>query len=848
MTGHIGLGAPGDEREYILRDPKGFDRSAANPFAARVNTNEKYGDLEGWSEEVWENWQTGITREPDEGGTFYSEVETRFRNKVFLPYGTGLTGLNAYADSFAWIRTEGASGTFGDKPWLLTNHWFDDNQPGFELFPITLVVPVGSTQTREKIGQGVSAYTWDTGDKIRGIWLLLQNTTYSVTVDLRQWSNATSAEGTTSETPGTLEATASMVPDCGVPGYHWYYFAFSTAWTLDGATDTDDLFIVIYPTSAGQTIYVPTSTWTYPLLGDVYWNDTNAEWRYGQGNEPNYSELAPNGYANDAGTVYGECPLYMIDVDHQWMGTPDTDTVVDAIIRFGSNVYAAAEDRLYYKWNGDQTPEPAQEDWWPFCWYKVGSARSADITSLEVWDGNLWIGLGNSTNLDTMNSAHTYTGGSVAANLLYRFGGYLYRSVANDLYYTSDGSTWSGPFTFGDDNYEIRGMAGSDGRLYVATDEGLWYLAPGDFPTGLKRWDNIDSRNGKGMITGDDLSIYIPLVTQVLRFDQYGSMNDIWMEYSEGVPATRLGPVKGLFSLYGQVCAMVDPPDTTSNVNPPTLWTFNGQGWHHVATLHPRNALSCSFYDYQSDRIWIGTERGYVEQVYLPDTAVNPLVAANSYYRPGGWFEYDKFYGGYADLYKDFESVFISGVDFGTGTASYSWDTGEVVHREMDVYWKDEASTAWELLGTVDSDMQELRWSDYTTRPASRWIKLGFLFRCGDVVTTPQVEVVRLKFHVNVNDRFSWPMDIVVSDNQAMLDGTKNTQTGAQMLTHLDSLSKQTPPVIFRDTDGTRYECKVTTHRRRILEYDWKPQSAAAQVTYVYSLVLDQVNTDTYTP
>ncbi|WP_230677640.1 hypothetical protein, partial [Streptococcus pneumoniae] len=75
-----------------------------------------------------------------------------------------------------------------------------------------------------------------------------------------------------------------------------------------------------------------------------------------------------------------------------------------------------------------------------------------------------------------------------------------------------------------------------------------------------------------------------------------------------------------------------------------------------------------------------------------------------------GWLETDWFFGGLYEIYKDFESVYISGDNLSSSLYAQ-------------VYWKDDDSTGWELLGTCTSPRTELRWSNYATRPASRQIK-----------------------------------------------------------------------------------------------------------------------------
>jgi len=200
-----------------------------------------------------------------------------------------------------------------------------------------------------------------------------------------------------------------------------------------------------------------------------------------------------------------------------------------------------------------------------------------------------------------------------------------------------------------------------------------------------------------------------------------------------------------------------------------------------------------------------------------------------------GWYEQDRFYGGHITLDKDFDGIYFDTEDMTSGT--------------IYAYWKDQDSTEWELLGNGTENDFRLRWDiDGTTRPNSKWIRIGFLFRTDDEEYTPILRAHSTRFHTMVADRWRWTLQIAVNGNevqkQEKADGTMSSWTGAEMKTHLETLLRQTPPLVYEDIDGIQYEAKVTHAGRSILKAESRNEGIEFQ--YIYNVVLDQVTSSTY--
>ena len=157
------------------------------------------------------------------------------------------------------------------------------------------------------------------------------------------------------------------------------------------------------------------------------------------------------------------------------------------------------------------------------------------------------------------------------------------------------------------------------------------------------------------------------------------------------------------------------------------------------------------------------------------------------------------------------------------------------------VYWVDEDSDAWEYLGEVTASGQELRWSNYATRPNSKQLRIGLGIYAKETINyagTPVIRAVRVKYHNMITDTFRWNLPIQISDNQ-ITNTTLNTYTAAQMRAHLDSLVRQVPPVIYEDVDGVQYECKVLDCTVQLDKLE--AVNSVQRYSAVYRLTVEQV-------
>jgi hypothetical protein len=640
-------------------------------------------------------------------------------------------------------------------------------------------VAVGTTQAIKRIAKGFEG----NGTKLSGVHICLQNddTLTSVSIQIHTL--------TAGNPDVELELVTEVLDDTIGPGNHYI--------PLDENTVDGNLYsISIYPTVAGETMNLPIDTSSDDPASDGYIYYTGSGWLTYTGGRPLLEPV---------------------------MGMPPSTEAINKMAYFPANgyMYAAAGEKLYRK-SADSA-----------VWALAVAAFASDITDLYVLGDTLLVGLGDSTNFQTMSSLEAFTAKAVPGRIFVNWNGLLYRAVGNDVYYTNDLSTWSSAIEVCPAGFLINGMQGQQDYLFCACDDGLYYVGFVDQVRSVTDWGQLNptEKLGEGMVNWQG-ALYIPVAQGVIRYDA-GNMLPVGPDLGEGLPLFRVGNIGALATQNNYLYCSVKATGGSSSV-----WAFNGQGWHHIATLPSADTLWITSIAYHrpKQRLYIGTNAGVIFYVAAIDSPTNIDIDAVTYTSTYGTLETDWIRGGLATVAKDFESVMLLGDDIDDD-------------HPIRVYWKDDASTDWEYLGEITESGQELRWDDYTTRPNSKAIKLGLGLYAKSTLLysgTPIIRAVRLKYHSMITDWWRWNMQIAVHDKQTMLDGTYNDYTTAQMIAHLDALAKQVAPVIFEDVDGTDYEVKVLDAIRSLDKSEMI--NGVLTNSYTYNVALEQVTQATYTP
>lgn len=639
---------------------------------------------------------------------------------------------------------------------------------------------IGTAETFQKWAMQIGG---GTGRTLTALWVYLKNNGQTFTVRL----SADSAGA-----PGSSITTATVTSNAATPGYAWYKTS-----TISQNITAANYWISLEVVSSG----------TLPELSDTVGGPTalyydGSAW---QTTTSLFGLLLSAGAYGDSGTVPAG-PVQLVE--------------------FNSELYAiSSTSPSIFKRNAGSAPG------WDV------AAGSVTGTQLLALGDLLYIALDSPSDVPSyMNTAETITnfavpdGASGEVAHLAQWGGFLWAGYGQNVFYTSvpgaDGADWTGPIVIGFDGESVTGIAGLNDYVYVSTEKELVYVGFGDEVNGVSVWGSPTTANGRGMIHYQG-QLFIPLQESLIRFDG-SAMLPVGVDLNEGLPADLQGNVAALTSTNNWLLMGVNARNTTTHGA--TVWAWTTQGWHHIAHLPPSLGVSCLYYRRSNQRLYIGCDSGHVFSLYLPDIA-QVVDTTEPEFAPVGWMETDWFFGGLKEVEKDFESVYISGEDMAAG-------------QYARVYWKDDASTEWELLGTVTSDRQELRWSDYSTRPQSRQLKIGLELHTISPSVSPLIRAVRVKYHPMVSDWFRWSFPILCSNNQQELGGTVSTYNATQKRAHLDTLITQVPPFIFRDMDGVEYEVKVMGCAIQNDDVEW----IDGQMVFnsIYNMTIEAIRNGTY--
>jgi len=587
--------------------------------------------------------------------------------------------------------------------------------------------------------------------------------------------------GETTSAPGTSIVTDTITTDATTPGYAWY----KASWASQAITSTA-YWISLEVASSGTLPKVAAShaTPTVKYYDGAAWQTTT-----------DYFGILLNPAA------------YGADV-------PDSDAIVS---EFNNELYVAGGG--LHK--------------------RTGSAPGWDASISGVANPDQLLDMGDILFIIDSNNASKQMDASespvaLGANLsgddeaqvATKHAGIVWVGFQTDLAYTGDGATWTTVTDISWSGDYITGIAGLNEYVYFSTRRGFSYVGFGDEVIPVSSWGSPSNDNGRGLLHYQG-QLFIPLQESLIRFDG-SAMLPVGIDLNEGLPGDLQGNVAALTSTNNWLLMGVNARNTTTKGG--TVWAWTTQGWHHIAHLPPGLSISSLYYRRSNQRLYIGCDSGHVFSLYLPDVA-QVVDTTEPEFAPVGWMETDWFFGGLKEVSKDFESVYISGEDMSAG-------------QYVDVYWQDDDSTAWELLGTVTSDREELRWDDYTTRPNSRQLKIGLLLRTTSASASPVVRAIRVKYHPMVSDWFRWSFPVLCSDNQQELGGGISTHNARQKRAHLDTLITQVQPFILRDMDGVEYEVKVMGCA--IQNDDVEYYNGELKFNSIYNMTVEAIRNGTY--
>lgn len=238
------------------------------------------------------------------------------------------------------------------------------------------------------------------------------------------------------------------------------------------------------------------------------------------------------------------------------------------------------------------------------------------------------------------------------------------------------------------------------------------------------------------------------------------------------------------------------------------------------------------YFDRVNSYLWVGNNITGSWYIPMPDQLLNPYNDPNSVYWPHGWAEWDWWQGGVRTLEKDFESITLL-------------TEGVTANQTITVYYKTIDDADWVELGTATENDVTLRFDGVAgNRPSAEKLKLAMKMETDDQTKTPLLRSMIMRYRTKSNDRYGWRISFVAGDKMEFVDGTiQNEFDYAEQVAHLDGLQTQTPPFIFEDTDGKKYEVDCVDYDTEVIKYE-RIGDVIDQFT-VYRWTLEQVTSGT---
>jgi len=347
-------------------------------------------------------------------------------------------------------------------------------------------------------------------------------------------------------------------------------------------------------------------------------------------------------------------------------------------VRFNGKWYCAAYDTVYC-WNTATS-----------VWDVSETVAAQTVTALLTWGTYLWAARGANT-MRRMTTASSWgnSPGSVQAQLLAEYQGYLYRtlpSAPSTMYYTSDGTAWSAAIAVGPGDWAVTGMAGFRDELALANAVGLW-LQSVDWAYQVLSWLSQErATNGAGMVSWPKTNELLVAVGHGLYRWTGSTMVACGPDTGSGLPADRAGVVAALCPTTNWLYAAIDAGASGYS----SVMAYTGGGWHEIYTSYVSgDRIRALGYETLSSppRLWWG-EGSVMKYAELPDYGDNPYSWTGLTFRSGGTIWLSSWGSELAQVVKDWRAVTVH-VENCAAT------------RTVQVFYDVDRADLWRPLGTI---------------------------------------------------------------------------------------------------------------------------------------------------
>ncbi len=418
--------------------------------------------------------------------------------------------------------------------------------------------------------------------------------------------------------------------------------------------------------------------------------------------------------------------------------------------------------------------------------------------------------------------------GPTAPLIFHVFGGLLYATQGNNVYYTAGSGTdddypkppntweWIGPIRIGAYGDEITGIAGllyqelGQRYVYVSTQSHLYAILPGDIPFGLTAWPTSGATNGVGMKTFYN-KIYVIVGGDLFSIQGNGDTLGAGVDNNNfGLPCGRQGAHYDIAMAPNFPFATIQASDTGGQS---TVWVNKASGWHYVTKLPAGLKLNGTFYSATYNRLFVGTEGGTVLHCYLSNTTRDPRLDPAYRYEGRGVVDLGWYNGALVEQLKYWHSAFC---DAGCLTEStrvrliYLADADDQCDECINADYGN-----WLPLGHLSYAQQELVISGATL--ASKRIRLAAVLESDEPDQTPVIRAMGLRYVPRIIGRRRWSIN-VTWPSECLQDAVGVEIAGydqAETQRWMKRIEQTTVPVPFVDLDGQAYQVLVAgaSHR-----------------------------------
>lgn len=411
--------------------------------------------------------------------------------------------------------------------------------------------------------------------------------------------------------------------------------------------------------------------------------------------------------------------------------------------------------------------------------------------------------------------------------LFHVFGGLLYATQGNDVYYTggsySDGTSypstpdswdWTGPIRVGSYDDEITGIAGllyqelGQRYVYVSTRSHLHVILPGDVPFGLTKWPTFEARNGIRMQSFYN-KIYAPVGGDLFAIQSNGDILGSGVDNNDyGLPCSYIGDHYELASAPNLPFVLVKGHALSS------VWANKASGWHHVATLPAGWTPAGLHYSAGNNRLYINATDGRIMHVYLGNTARDHRYDENYRYHEEAVIDLGWYNGSVVEQQKYWHSVFCDAGNLTDDT------TVEIIYlvdnEEHDPCAQDDYDN-WTSAGFLTNDLQELVLANHAVQ--GKRIRVAAVLRTDDPTQTPVVRAIGVRYTPKILTRERYALNITLPAECLRDAEGANIEEYSQaewnaFLIALKDPSRATP-IDFVDLDNRVHKVLVNSTNRR---------------------------------